>query len=105
MSLWKYSNAKKTTKPTKDDENIKYWIGKIKDKSRLRKFVEFLKVSYEIVMEQQGADVEQILMSAEEKLTNLTALEIDDHVDGPADMANLGYDEVEKRFLRYKNIN
>ena len=88
-----------------DDENIKYWIGKIKDKSRLRKFVEFLKVSYEIVMEQQGADVEQILMSAEEKLTNLTALEIDDHVDGPADMANLGYDEVERRFLRYKNIN
>jgi replicative DNA helicase len=88
-----------------DDENIKYWIGKVKDKSRLRKFVEFLKGSYEVLMEQQGADVEQILMSAEEKLTNLTALEIDDHVDGPAEMANLGYDEVERRFLRYKNIN
>jgi len=88
-----------------DDENIKYWIGKVKDKSRLRRFVDFLKASYEILMEQQGADVEQILMSAEEKLTNLTALEIDDHVDSPADMANLGYDEVERRFLRYKSIN
>jgi len=73
-----------------DDENIKYWIGKVKDKSRLRKFVEFLKASHQILMENQGTDVEQILMSAEEKLTNLTALEIDDHVDGPADMANLG---------------
>lgn len=88
-----------------DDENIKYWIGKVKDKSRLRKFVDFLKASHEILIEQQGADVEQILMSAEEKLTNLTALEIDDRVDGPADMANLGYDEVERRFLRYKTIN
>ncbi len=88
-----------------DDENIKYWIGKVKDKSRLRKFVEFLKASHQILMENQGTDVEQILMSAEEKLTNLTALEIDDHVDGPADMANLGYDEVERRFLRYKSIN
>jgi len=35
----------------------------------------------------------------------LRGLEIDDHVDGPADMANLGYDEVERRFLRYKSIN
>ncbi len=88
-----------------DDENIKYWIEKVKDKSRLRKFVEFLKVSYQILIEQQGTDVEQILMSAEDKLTNLTALEIDDHVDEPADMANLGYDEVERRFLRFKSIN
>ncbi len=88
-----------------DDENIKYWIDKVKDKSRLRKFVDFLKTSSEILIEQQGTDVEQILMSAEEKLTNLTALEIDDHVDTPADMANLGYNEVERRFLRYKTIN
>ncbi len=88
-----------------DDENIKYWIKKIKDKSRLRKFVEFLKASYEILTEQQGSDVEQILMAAEDKLTNLTALEIDDHVDTPAEMANLGYDEVERRFLRFKEIS
>lgn len=87
-----------------DDENVKYWIHKIKDKSRLRKFVEFLKASCEIIMEQQGSDVEQILMAAEEKLTNLTALEIDEHVDTPAEVANLGYDEVERRFLRYKEI-
>lgn len=88
-----------------DDENVKYWIQKIKDKSRLRKFVEFLQSSYEIIMEQKGNDVEQILMAAEEKLTNLTALEIDDHVDTPADMAKLGYDEVERRFLRYKTYS
>lgn len=88
-----------------DDENIKYWINKVKDKSRLRKFVDFLKNSYEIIVEQQGSDVEQILMAAEEKLTNLTALEIDDHVDNPEDLANLGYDEVERRFLRYKEIS
>jgi replicative DNA helicase len=87
-----------------EDENVRYWIQKVKDKSRLRKFVEFIKVSYEILLEQQGRDVEQILMAAEEKLTNLTALEIDDHVDTPAEMANLGYDEVERRFLRYKEI-
>ncbi|MGI5912258.1 MAG: replicative DNA helicase [Syntrophomonadaceae bacterium] len=88
-----------------DEQNIKYWIQRIKDKSRLRKFVDFLNTSYEILLKQKGSDVEQILMSAEEKLTNLTALEIDDHVDSPDQLANLGYDEVERRFLRYKSIS
>jgi replicative DNA helicase len=87
-----------------DDENIKYWIKRVKDKSRLRRYEEFLRNSYQILMEQKDPDVEQVLMQAEEQLTNLTALEIDDHVDSPAEMAALGYDEVERRFLRYKEI-
>nr|WP_242848891.1 replicative DNA helicase [Syntrophomonas palmitatica] len=87
-----------------DDENIKYWIGRVKGKSRLRRFEDFLRTSYQNLMEQKDPDVEQVLMQAEEQLTNLTALEIDDHVDTPAEMAALGYDEVERRFLRYKEI-
>lgn len=43
-------------------------------------------------------------MAAEEELTNLTALEIDDHVDSPEEMARMGYEEVERRFLRYREI-
>ena len=43
-------------------------------------------------------------MAAEEELTNLTALEYDDHIDSPFDLATLGYDEVERRFLRFKEI-
>ncbi len=87
-----------------DDENIKYWIKKVRDKARVRKFVEFLKNSMELLHNEADHDVEQLLMEAEEKLTNLTALEIDDHVDTPEDMANLGYDEVERRFLRFREI-
>lgn len=87
-----------------DDENIKYWIKRVRDKARVRKFVEFIKNSIELLQSEADQDVEQLLMEAEEKLTNLTALEIDDRIDTPEDMANLGYDEVEKRFLRFKEI-
>lgn len=87
-----------------DDENIKYWIKRVRDKARVRKFVEFIKNSIELLQSEADQDVEQLLMEAEEKLTNLTALEIDDHIDTPEDMANLGYDEVERRFLRFKEI-
>jgi len=87
-----------------DDENIKYWIKRVKDKAKIRRFVEFLKSNYQILKEQREYDVDQILMSAEDDLTTLTALEIDDSVDTPEDLANLGYDEVERRFLRYKEI-
>lgn len=87
-----------------DDENIKYWIKKVKDKSKIRRFERFLRKSYQILSEEQDKDIESLLMSAEEELTNLTALEIDDKIDTPLDLANLGYDEVERRFIKYKEI-
>lgn len=87
-----------------EDENIKYWIKKVKDKSRLRKFETFLRRSYNILSENPETEVEQILLAAEEELTNLTALDIDDKVDTPYDLAKLGYEEVERRFIRYKEI-
>jgi replicative DNA helicase len=87
-----------------DDENIKYWIKRVKDKSRIRRFVDFLRFNYQSLKEQPEQDVEQLLMKAEDHLTNLTALEIDDNIDTPEDMAKLGYDEVERRFLRYQEI-
>ena len=87
-----------------DDENIRYWIKRVKDKSRLRKFEAFLRHSFQMVLERQDIEVEEILLAAEEELTNLTALEYDDHIDSPFDLATLGYDEVERRFLRFKEI-
>lgn len=87
-----------------DDENIKYWLGRVKDKTRLRKYESFLRQSYQVLVENREIEVEQTLMEAEEELTNLTALEIDDKIDTPEDMALLGYDEVERRFVRYKEI-
>lgn len=87
-----------------DDDNIKYWIKKVKDKSKLRRFESFLKKGYQLIQNSLEHDIEDTLMQAEEELTNLTALEADDRIDSPADMANLGYEEVEKRFLRYKEI-
>lgn len=87
-----------------EDENIKYWIKRVKDKARLRKFESFLRRNYQMLNEENDQDVEQVLMSAEEELTNLTALEIDDHVDTPVELAKIGYEEVERRFLRYKEI-
>ncbi|MEA4926802.1 MAG: DnaB-like helicase C-terminal domain-containing protein [Syntrophomonadaceae bacterium] len=86
------------------DGNIKYWLQRVRDRSRLRKFESFLRRNYQIIDEESDQEVEQILMSAEEELTNLTALEIDDHVDYPEDLAKMGYEEVERRFLRYKEI-
>ncbi len=87
-----------------DDENVKYWISRVKDKSRLRKYESFLRTRYQRLNEEMDREAEQILMEAEEELTNLTALEIDDRIDTPEDMSRLGYEEVERRFIRYKEI-
>ncbi|MGI6453784.1 MAG: replicative DNA helicase [Syntrophomonadaceae bacterium] len=87
-----------------DDENIKYWIQRVKDKSRLRKFEQFLNSSRNLLAQGVEVDAEQILMKAEEELTNLTALEIDDRIDTPQNLASLGYEEVERRFLRFQQI-
>ncbi|MGE5454611.1 MAG: replicative DNA helicase [Methylocystaceae bacterium] len=88
------------------EENISYWLKRIRDKSRLRKYERFLRLSYQTLNRaaQDDLDVEQTLMKAEEELTNLTALEMDDIIDDPQGLASLGYAEVERRFLRYKDI-
>jgi len=87
-----------------DDENIRYWIKRVKDKSKLRKFEAFLRRSIQILAEGQEMEADEILLSAEEELTTLTALDEEDNIDTPADVATLGYQEVEKRFLQFKEI-
>jgi len=87
-----------------EGENITYWLGRVKDRSKLRKFESFLRRYHQMIRENQHS-VEELLMSAEEELTNLTALENDDRVDSPVQLANLGYEEVERRYLRFKEIN
>ena len=87
-----------------EGENITYWLGRVKDRAKLRKFESFLRRYHQKIRENQES-VEELLMGAEEELTNLTALENDDHVDTPAQLANLGYEEVERRYLRFKEIN
>jgi len=86
------------------DGNIGFWIKKVRDRSRLRKFESFIRKSYLLLQDETERDVEQVLMEAEEELTNLTALEVDDRVDSAEELARLGYDEVERRFVRYKDI-
>ena len=87
-----------------EGENITYWLQRVKDSSRLRKFEAFLRRYHQMIREKQ-LPVEDLLMGAEEELTNLTVLEKDDHVDSPAELANLGYEEVERRYLRFKEIS
>ena len=64
-----------------DDENIRYWVKRVKDKSKLRKFESFLRRSMQVLTEGKDLEAEDILMSAEEELTNLTALDVDDNID------------------------
>ncbi len=87
-----------------EGENITYWLGRVKDRSRLRKFESFLRRYHQKIRENQQS-VPELLMEAEEELTNLTALENDEQVDTPAGLASLGYEEVERRYLRFKEIN
>lgn len=87
-----------------EGENISYWLERVKDRSRLRKFEAFLRRHHQKISENVQEPVDNVLMDAEEELTNMTALEIDDSVDSPAELAALGYEEVERRYLRYKEI-
>jgi len=86
-----------------EGENISYWLARVKDRSRLRKFESLLRRYHQMIRENQHS-VEEMLMGAEEELTNLTALENDNQVDSPVQLAHLGYQEVERRYLRFKEI-
>jgi len=84
--------------------NIKYWIGVIKDRYRLRNFYRFLTKNLEMV--QKGREeTSDLLMKAEDDLTNLVALEIDETGDMPQDLANYGLEEIEKRRKRFLEFN
>ncbi|MGE5398529.1 MAG: replicative DNA helicase [Chitinophagales bacterium] len=87
-----------------EDENIVYWIEKVKEKSRLRRFESFLRNNYLKLQELADLSADSLLMGAEEELTNLTALDIGENVDSPPELASLGYEEVERRYLRYREI-
>lgn len=87
-----------------EGENISYWISRVKERSRLRKYEIFLRHSYQKLMEMKNESSDELLYQAEEELTNLTALDIDDLVDTPPALASLGFEEVERRYLRNKEI-
>jgi len=87
-----------------EGENITYWLKRVKDSSRLRKFESFLRRYHQMIREKQ-LPVDDLLMAAEEELTNLMLQDRDDHVDSPEELADLGYQEVERRYLRFKEIS
>lgn len=87
-----------------EEENLGYWLGRVKEASKLRRFETFLRRNFQRIVETRDLDVNQLLMEAEDELTNLTALEKDEKVDTPEELANLGYQEVERRYIRYREI-
>lgn len=87
-----------------DDQNVGYWIGRVKDQARLRRFESFLRRSYQKLFENKERSADEILAEAEGELTGLTISDSTDKVDEPAELAALGYHEVERRVLRYKEI-
>ncbi len=80
--------------------NIKYWIAVLKDHHRLRNFYHFLVKNLQLVQESKE-DINELLMQAEDELTNLVALEMDETGDSPQELATYGLEEVEKRRQRY----
>ncbi|MGE5422972.1 MAG: replicative DNA helicase [Ignavibacteriales bacterium] len=87
-----------------EGENIGYWISRVKERARLRKYEVFLRHNYQKLMEIKQESVDELLYQAEEELTNLTTLDIDETVDAPPVLATLGYDEVERRYMRNQEI-
>ncbi len=88
-----------------DDQNILYWIKNVQDKSKLRRLHKFLRVLEQRIRHpQEQENVDDLLLFAEEELTNMTALDPGDLVDTPQSIADLGYKEVERRFMRFKEI-
>ncbi len=88
-----------------DDQNIAYWIKNVKDKSKLRRLHKFLRVlDQRINHPQEREDVDALLLFAEDELTNMTALDTGDMVDTPQSVADLGYQEIERRYTRFQEI-
>jgi len=79
--------------------NIDYWIKVLKDLYRLRNFQRFLQKNLHKV--QKTNDAQQLLMDAEDELTNLVSLEMDETGDTPEELATYGLEEIERRRKRY----
>lgn len=82
-----------------DEGNIDYWIKELKDRYRLRRFYQFLQKYMKLIPETD--DVQELLMNAEDELTNLVSLEMDEQGDTPQELATYGLEEIERRRQRY----
>jgi len=86
-----------------DIENLPYWINKVKDATKYRSYTDFL-TQQQYIVEAEDIDITDVILSAEETLTNLTALDVDESIDTPQHLAEIGYAEVERRFTKMEEL-
>lgn len=86
-----------------EGDNIKYWIDRVTEATKYRNLSNLLN-AYHVKLSEHTGTADELLLSLEDSVTTLNALEIDDHVDSPEDIASFGYREIERRYLRFQEI-
>lgn len=85
-----------------DDENIGYWIDKVKIKTKIRAMDSVLR-KYKIMLDEApDSQAEEILIDANDDFSSLLLDDTSEEIDEPDDIAKIGYEEVERRMERYR---
>lgn len=87
-----------------DDENINYWIGKVKTKAKLREADTMLRKYHLMLKSSPDADAEKLLQSVGSDFAGLSLLAEKEEFVEPEAFAKYAYDEVEARVLRYREL-
>lgn len=85
-----------------DDENIGYWIDKVKIKTKVRAMDEILRKYRAMLDEAPDSQAEDILINANDDFSSLLLDDSTEEIDEPEEIAKIGYEEVERRMERYR---
>lgn len=86
------------------DENIGYWVQKIKVKSKIRHFEQMLKKYHKELETVKDSEAEELLNKASEEFSGLSIIAANEDIQEPGEVAKLGYDLVVQKMERYREI-
>jgi replicative DNA helicase len=86
-----------------DDENINYWIQKVRQASKARKAHEILK-KYTQIMNDGKFEVDQFISQASGDLFSLAIDSEEERIDNPEELAELGINLVLERVEKYRQM-
>jgi len=91
-----------------DDDNINFWVSKVKTKSKVRQMDEMLTKYKQSLETAIDADAENIILQASNEFSTLSLTDANEDIQEPGEVAKLGYNLVVEKmeaYRKHKNEN
>lgn len=87
-----------------DDENISYWVNKVKSKSKIRQFDAMMKKYQASLIASNDAEATELINRASEEFASLSILSAEEIIQEPVEVAKVGLDTVINKMEKYREM-